>query len=232
MNKKNILVTGANRGIGFEVVRQLAKLGHTVVLASRYEESGNAALLKLKKENLDAHRMPLDVTVEEDIIRAAKQIRSRLSSLDVLINNAAVLLKDDRSLSRGSVEVFDQTIKTNVFGPLNVVKHFLNLIPPGGRIIMTSSGGGSMTDPIGGWAPAYCVSKSALNAATRHLAHELSGKAISVYAFCPGWVRTEMGGRSATRSVERGAETAVWLATTPQDIPTGTFFRDKRDLPW
>ena len=132
----------------------------------------------------------------------------------------------------GSSEYIRVEPQTAAFGPLRVTKDFLPFIPSGGRVIMISSGGGSMTDEVGGWWPAYCVSKSLLNAITRHLAYELSEKNISVNAVCPGWVKTEMGGRGAPRSVERGAETITWLATEAPLKLTGKFFRDRKEIPW
>lgn len=226
-----ILVTGANKGIGFEVARQLATRKHNVVLTGRDSAKGKDAVDQLKEEGLDVHFLLLDVTDEASIKQGAKEVKEQFGKVDVLINNAAVLLREDQSLSYGSTEVFHKTMRTNVFGPLLMVRHFLSLIPDGGRIINTSSGGGSMSDPVGGWSPVYCVSKSALNAATRHLAYELASRNISVNAYCPGWVSTDTGGKSAPRTVERGADTAVWLATTAI-TETGKFFRDRKVIPW
>jgi NAD(P)-dependent dehydrogenase (short-subunit alcohol dehydrogenase family) len=230
-NGKTILVTGANKGIGLEVVRQLARVGHTVFLGARDELRGAEAINLLKSEELTATFVQLDVTDAISVEAAAATIRQKVSGMDVIINNAAVLLREDQSLSGGTAEVFHKTMRTNVFGPLLVVRNFLPLIKPGGRIIMTSSGGGSMTDPVGGWSPVYCVSKASLNAVTRHLAYELADKNISVNAYCPGWVKTDMGGKSAPRTIAQGADTAVWLATA-EGIPTGKFFRDRKEIPW
>jgi NAD(P)-dependent dehydrogenase (short-subunit alcohol dehydrogenase family) len=231
MNPKTILVTGANKGIGFEVVRQLAALGNQVIATARDPLKGEAAVANLKAEGLDVSLLQLDVSIEASIQQAVQKFQNTYHKLDVLINNAAVLLREDQSIVTGTAEVFHKTMRTNVFGPLQMVRHFRPFIPPGGRIINTSSGGGSMTDPVGGWSPAYCISKSALNALTRHLAYELATQKISVNAYCPGWVRTEMGGRSAPRTVAQGADTAVWLATSA-NLPTGRFFRDRKEIPW
>ncbi len=231
MENKVVLVTGGNRGIGFEIVRQLSKLGHKVFLGSRNKAKGEEAIARLHSENLEAIYLPLDVSDPERITQAVDIIRSITSRVDVIINNAAVLLHEDRSISAGAAEVFDKTMRTNVFGPVQVVRNFIPLIPSGGRIIMTSSGGGSMSDPVGGWSPVYCVSKSALNAVTRHLAFELQPQGISVNAYCPGWVKTAMGGKSAPRNVEQGADTAVWLSIADH-IPTGKFFRDRQEIAW
>ncbi|MCS6974828.1 MAG: SDR family oxidoreductase [Cyclobacteriaceae bacterium] len=226
-----ILTTGSNKGIGFEVVRQLAAAGHTVILTARNAEKGNEAVHRLNSTGLNAFFLPLDVSDENSIRQAAVTVKEKFQRLDVLINNAAILLKEDVSLSTDDDRIFEQTWRTNVLGPLLMIKYFLPLMPEGSRIINTSSGGGSMTDPVGGWSPAYCVSKSALNAMTRHLAFELAPRNISVNAYCPGWVRTDMGGKSAPRTVEQGADTAVWLATA--DVrETGKFFRDRTVIPW
>lgn len=232
MERKVILVTGANKGIGFEVVRQLAQLGHRVILSARDMNRGNEAISRLQAQNLKAEFLRMDVADPMSVVSAAGTIRNMTSHVDVVINNAAVLLREDESLSEGTSEVFHTTMRTNVFGPVLVVRNFLSMIPRGGRIIMTSSGGGSMSDPVEGWSPVYCVSKSALNAMTRHLAHELDDRNISVNACCPGWVRTDMGGRSAPLNVERGADTAVWLATTHEMLPSGKFFRGRKVIPW
>ncbi|HRJ31589.1 MAG TPA: SDR family oxidoreductase [Cyclobacteriaceae bacterium] len=228
---RTIVITGANKGIGFEVAHQLAKLQHTVVLGVRDSAKGREAVDRLKEEGLDGHFLLLDVSDEASIKQAAQQVKNQFGKVDVLINNAAVLLREDHSLSEGTAEVFHRTMRTNVFGPVQMVRHFLSLIPSGGRIINTSSGGGSMTDPVGGWSSVYCISKSSLNAITRHLAYELSSRNISVNAYCPGWVRTDMGGKSAPRTVQQGADTAVWLATA-KISETGKFFRDRKVIPW
>lgn len=231
MERKVILVTGGNRGIGYEIVRQLSELSHKVFLGARDRVKAEEALARLYRENLEASYLSIDVSDQESITQAVAIVRSITSRVDVIINNAAVLMPDDRLISAGTAEVFHKTMRTNVFGPLQVVRSFLPLIPSGGRIIMTSSGGGSMTDPVGGWSPVYCISKSALNAVTRQLAYELTPKGISVNAYCPGWVKTAMGGKSAPRAVEQGADTAVWLSNADQ-VPTGKFFRDRKEIAW
>jgi len=231
MEKKIILVTGSNKGIGYEVVRQLAKLGHEVILTARTETKGLEAAEKLKNENLFAHFLVLDITQEESILHAASKVKSEFGKLDVLINNAAVSLPGDYSLLKNDPAITEQIMNTNGSAQLAVTRAFHPLIPKGGRIIMVSSGGGSMSDPVGGWSPAYCVSKSFLGAITRHLAYELSARKIAVNAFDPGWVKTDMGGPAAPGSVEEGADTAVWLASTDK-MATGKFFRNKKEIPW
>jgi NAD(P)-dependent dehydrogenase (short-subunit alcohol dehydrogenase family) len=231
MDRKTILVTGSNKGIGFETVKQLAHLGHQVILTSRDRVKGFEAKKKLESQNLFVSFIELDITKSESIQLAFEKIKSEFGKLDVLINNAAILLPEDHSLLKDSANVFEQTIQANAQAQLMVTKIFHTLIPEGGKIIMVSSGGGSMSAPVGGWSPAYCVSKSMLGAITRHLAHELSSRKITVNAFDPGWVKSDMGGKSAPRSLEQGADTAVWLATANKSA-TGKFFRDRKEIPW
>jgi NAD(P)-dependent dehydrogenase (short-subunit alcohol dehydrogenase family) len=228
----NVLITGANKGIGFETARQLGKKGLHVFLTARNEKAGREAAAKLQNENLNVEFVPLDVTDAASIKKAAASVAAKAPKLDVLINNAAILLDEDENLLTVSPKAVQDIFSTNVFGHLQVVQQFVSVLGTGSRIINISSGGGSMTDPVGGWAPVYCITKSALNAMTRHLAYYLSDKRISVNAMCPGWVRTDMGGRSASRSVEKGAETAVWLASEAPASLTGKFFRDKKEIPW
>lgn len=231
MDRKIILVTGSNKGIGFEIVRQLCALGHDVILTARDSKKGLEAITKLKSENLSVHFIELDIAVAPSIQQAFNSIKSNFGKLDVLINNAAILFKQDQSLLRNDFSLIEETVSVNSIAQLQVTRAFQSLIPDGGRIIMTSSEGGSMTDPVGGWSPAYCISKSLLNAITRHLASELSHRKIPVNAFCPGWVKTDMGGKSAPRSIEEGADTAVWLATT-EKVGSGNFYRDRKVIPW
>lgn len=231
MERKTILISGANKGIGFEIARQLAKQNHTVILTARNEAKGRAAVDKLASENHKVHFQQMDITDEKSVHQAVVNYKEKFGSIDVLINNAAILLKEDLSLLNNDLGVINEVLQSNATAQLLVTRAFELLIPENGRIIMTSSGGGSMTDPVGGWSPAYCLSKTLLNAITRHIAHELSSKNISVNAFCPGWVKTDMGGKSAPRSVEQGADTAVWLATA-EKIKTGKFFRDRKEIPW
>lgn len=231
-DKKTILITGANKGIGFETALQLGKSGNRIILTSRHSDRLNDAVDKLKNEDIDVKGLLMDVSSQTGIDSAVKEFSKLNIRLDVLINNAGISLKSDKSLSDDNEDILIETLATNSFGPLRVAKAFLPFINRPGRIIMISSGGGSMSDPVGGWWPAYCVSKSFLNAITRHLAFELEPMNISVNAVCPGWVRTEMGGQNASRSVEKGAETPVWLATEADQSVTGMFFRDKKQIPW
>lgn len=226
------LITGANRGIGFEIARQLGHRGFSVFLSARNEGRLEAALEHLAKEGITAEPLLMDVSDKASILEAAKQFGRYGIGLDVLVNNAAILLRSDNSLSRGHDDVLEQTINTNCYGALRVSKAFLTYFNTPARIVMLSSGGGSMTDPVGGWAPAYCVSKTLVNSITRQLAYELHSRGIVVNAVCPGWVRTDMGGAGARRPVEKGAETPVWLAVEAPLSLSGKFFRDKKVIDW
>lgn len=230
--KKVILITGSNKGIGFEIARQCSKLGFHIIISGRDETRLKTALENLKKENLYADSLLMDVSSRESIENAAEQLGSKKLLLSVLVNNAGINIKGDYQLLKNEKTILDQTIATNSFGPLTVTKIFLPFIESPGRIIMISSGGGVLNGEVAGWSPAYCVSKTLLNAITKQLAHELKDKKISVNAVCPGWVLTDMGGPGATRPVEKGAETPVWLSSEASQDLTGLFFRDKKVISW
>ena len=231
MKNKIIAVTGSYKGIGFEIVKQLASLGHTLILTSRNQQKGENAARSLIDLGYSVHYCFLDVTVDKSIDDFFRYILSNFTKLDILINNAAVLLKEDKSLVNIDEFIYQTTIATNAEAPLKLSRKLIQLMPPGSKIINVSSSGGSMSGPVGGWSPAYCVSKSYLNAITRHLAYYLKDKAIEVNAFDPGWVKSDMGGTSAPRSLKEGADTAVWLATS-DNIGTGNFFHNRKQIPW
>jgi len=234
MAKRIAVVTGASRGIGFEICRQLARCGLTVVLTARSAPRGGAAAGKLRGEGLDVDFCELDVTRAPAIDVLASHLDKRYARLDVLVNNAGVLLDPRGSRFLDSEpKTYRDTLETNFFGPLMLARALIPLMMKNGygRIVNVSSGMGQLSD-MGNNSPAYRVSKTALNALTRILSTELNGKGILVNSVCPGWVKTDMGGPNAPRSVEQGADTAVWLATLPADGPTGSNFRDRRQIPW
>jgi len=236
-DKRVALVTGANRGMGLEIVRQLSHLGLIAVLAARDLEKGKVAAATLAAEELDVPIVALDVTDADSIRAAVAEVRGLFGRIDVLVNNAAILkeglLPEDTSVLDVSSDLVNQTFLTNTVGPLRMIQATV----PGmrergyGRIVNLSSGAGQLAE-MGGGFPGYRLSKSALNALTRITAAELGAHEIKVNSVCPGWVRTDMGGPHATRTVEHGAETAVWLATLPEDGPTGGFLRDMKPIPW
>jgi NAD(P)-dependent dehydrogenase (short-subunit alcohol dehydrogenase family) len=235
MDKRIAVVTGGNRGIGFEICRQLGRRGGVrVFLTARSEAKGSAAAKKLRDEGLDVEFHLLDVAIVESIKAFAGWLEGTCKRCDVLVNNAGILAdpRSSRVLDSG-VQVWRETLETNVLGPLMLVQALVPLMKKQsyGRIVNLSSGQGQLSE-MGVGTPAYRVSKAALNALTRTLAAELRGGGILVNSMCPGWVKTDMGGPSAPRTVEQGADTAVWLATLPDDGPSGGFFRDRKLIPW
>jgi NAD(P)-dependent dehydrogenase (short-subunit alcohol dehydrogenase family) len=234
MDSPVAVVTGANRGIGLEIAAQLARRGMTVVLTAREARKGEAAAAALAAEQLAVSFHPLDVTRGEDASALADHVRRHFGRLDVLVNNAGVLLdpKGARALTL-DLDVLRATLETNVIGLLAVTQALAPLLQASqhGRVVNLSSGLGQITD-MGVGTPAYRLAKTAVNVLTILLAQELAPKGVKVNAMCPGWVRTAMGGPNATRSVAEGAETAVWLATLEDDGPTGKFFRDRQPIPW
>jgi NAD(P)-dependent dehydrogenase (short-subunit alcohol dehydrogenase family) len=230
------LVSGANRGIGLEIVRQLARDGVLAVIGARKPEAGMAAADKLKAHGVDAPVVALDVDREESAAEAVAEVKRLYGRLDILVNNAAVLIDGsggfDASVLELASDTARRTFESNVLGPLRLIQAAAPLMRAEGygRIVNVSSSAGQLVD-MGAGYPAYRVSKTALNALTRITAAELAPR-IKVNAACPGWVRTDMGGPEATRSVEEGADTPVWLATLPDDGPTGGFFRDRKPIPW
>jgi NAD(P)-dependent dehydrogenase (short-subunit alcohol dehydrogenase family) len=230
-NQKTALVTGANKGIGFEVARQLARQGFRVFLGARNEKAGRAAAEKLREEG-EVIFLTIDISNPDSIRAAAEEFTKQSDRLDVLVNNAGILLDEDKSALTITPDIFETTLRTNTLGPWLVAQAFAPLLKKSQapRIVNVSSGGGQLEDGADGWAPAYCVSKTALNGVTVQLAAALPKCAVN--SVCPGWVRTEMGGEGADRSVGEGAATIVWLATeAPHDL-TGKFVKDRKVIPW
>ena len=232
--EKIALVTGANKGIGLEIVRQLANAGFRVFLSARDRQRGEEACRKLQQEGKSVEFLQLDVADEASIDQLALKLASQIDHLDVLVNNAGILL-DASNASVLEVEptLILQTLQTNTLGPLRLTQKLVPLLAESnaGKVINVSSGGGQLTD-MGDWAPAYSLSKTALNAVTGMMAAALRDKHIAVNSICPGWVSTDMGGSSAPRSVQQGADTVTWLATeAPADL-TGKFLRDRAVIPW
>lgn len=232
MVKRIALVTGANRGIGLEVVRQLAGEGMTVLLGSRSLEKGETAARTLQSEGLDVVACQLDVTQTADTRQVAAQISRDYGQLDVLINNAGILYDTWQTAAGAELAEVRFALETNALGPWQIVQGLLPLLKESqhGRIVNVSSGGGSLHGMSGG-TPAYSVSKAALNALTIMLSKNLEEDGILVNAVCPGWVATDMGG-SGGRPVEVGAASVVWAALLSDDGPTGGFFRDGKAISW
>lgn len=223
------LVTGGNRGLGFEVCRQLAARGFKVAVAAR--DIGKAAEAARR---IGAAAMPLalDVTDEASIAAAVAALRAGPGRLDVLVNNAGINYDTWQRAANADLQEVAATLDTNLLGPWRVTSAFLPLLgaSPAARIVMVSSGAGQIST-MGAGPPGYQVSKAALNALTRTFAAELAGSGVLVNAVCPGWVATEMGG-SGGRPVEDGAAGIVWAATLPGNGPSGGFFRDRKPIVW
>src|SRR5437764_457693 len=227
------LVTGANRGIGLEAARQLARRGFHAVIASRDEGKGRTAAERIQRDGGKATFLPLDVSTSESIRTAARRFGAVADRLDVLINNAGVYPDEGLTVLTLSRDRLAQTFQTNTFGPLEVTQAFLPCLrkSAAARVINVSSGYGQLKG-LSPDVPSYCLSKLALNGLTIMLAEALRADHIAVNSMCPGWVRTDMGGPNATLSVEQGADTAVWLADEASHELTGKFFRDRREIPW
>jgi NAD(P)-dependent dehydrogenase (short-subunit alcohol dehydrogenase family) len=243
MNTKRIaLVTGANKGIGFETARQLGQQQTTVLLGARDAAKGEAAAAKLRAEGIDAQALQLNVTDAASIQRAVEKVTQQFGRLDILINNAGVMVDDQtKRVSEQSLSTWRTTFETNLFGLVATTQAFLPLLrkSDAGRIVNLSSILGSNTlhsdpqSPIYDFkVAAYNVSKAAVNAYTVQLAYELRDTHIKVNAAHPGWVKTELGGEGATMEIGEGAKTSVDLATLPADGPNGAYVHLGQPLPW
>ena len=238
MNRNKVaFITGANKGLGFEIARQLGQQGVTVVLGARDDAKAKAAADKLKAEGVDAHGVTLDVTNESDVKALPAFFESKFGGLDILVNNAGVAL-DHGGVTR---ETFRRTYETNVIAPYFITQALLPLLKasPAGRIVNQASIMGSVTAmsdpnsfPPERVAPAYCSSKAALNMLTVTTARTLEGSNVKTNSAHPGWVKTDMGTERAPLEVDEGAKTAVALALLPDDGPTGRFFHMGEALPW
>lgn len=227
------LVTGANRGIGLDVARQLAIRGFTTIMGARDVQKGEEAASSLRQSGLKVIPVHLDVTEQKSIDDAKHLVEERFGKLDVLVNNAAILYDSWQRAENANLDTVREAFETNTLGAWRVCQSFIPLLRKSGhaRIVNVSSESGSLT-VMGGGTPAYSVSKVALNALTRMLADEVRGSHILVNSVCPGWVATEMGGPGAPRTVEEGAASVMWAVTLKDDGPTGGFFRDGEQLAW
>jgi len=229
---KTVLVTGANKGIGYEVARQLAGKGFQVFIGARNQSAGRKGADEIAKGDRKATFLEIDVADNASVTGAAREFAKAADQLDALVNNAGIIVDGDNAILEISDELLRKTLETNTLGALRVTRAFVPLLrkSKAPRVINVSSGGGQLTDGADGWSPAYCISKTALNGVTSQLATALPKFAVN--SVCPGWVRTDMGGQGATRSVEEGADTVVWLAADAPQKLTGKFLRDRKEIPW
>ena len=231
-SKRIALITGANRGIGFEVSRQLGAMGYTILLGCRREAAGRTAQETLRAEGVEATCVGLDMADPASIEAAAAQVGQDYPHLDVLVNNAAIHYDTWQRASNADLDVVQEAITTNTLGPWRLSMALLPMLrrSQAPRIVNVSSGGGSIAS-MSGKTPAYSVSKAGLNAVTRMLARDLEGDGILVNAVCPGWTQTEMG-EWGGRAVADGAAGIVWAATLDSSGPSGGFFQDMQPVPW
>ena len=227
------LVTGANRGIGAAAAGQLARLGYAVVLGARGPTQAEQAAAALDPGSGRLLPLRLDVTDQGEVDAARRRVEAELGRIDALVNNAGAFYDTFENAVDADLDIAEQAWQVNCLGAWRMAKAMLPMMRAAGygRIVNVSSGAGAFSE-AGGGVPAYRVSKAALNMLTHTLASELEGSGILVNAVCPGWVRTGMGGPSAPRSPDQGADTLVWAATLPAGGPTGGFFRDRRRIPW
>ena len=232
------VVSGANRGIGLEICRQLLAEGVSVAMGSRNETAGKKAAAALaesvKSTTAEIISLPLDVTRQESVQEFARAVTNQFGNVDILVNNAGVMLEPrEGTLEQTTQKMLREILDVNVVGPVLMCQAFVPHMKTRGygRVVNMSSGLGQL-ERMGPGLPAYRISKTALNALTRTLAAEVAGNGILVNAVSPGWVKTDMGGPNAERSVQEGAETAVWLCLLPSTGPTGSFFRDRKAIPW
>ncbi|WP_235295739.1 SDR family oxidoreductase [Portibacter marinus] len=227
------LVTGANRGLGLGVVRQLLEDGYEVILTSRNKTKGEQATEELKDQFDHVHFHQLDVSKSESIKDCAEWVDQKFGNLDILINNAGINYDTWQNAMNADLEESQKTMDVNFFGPWRVTQAFWPLLKKNnwGRVVNVSSGSGSLTREESG-TPAYSTSKAALNMLTIKQSHSATGTGVKINSVCPGWVRTDMGGSDATRSIPEGAKSIIWAAKIPDDGPTGGFFRDGERIDW
>lgn len=235
------LVTGGNKGIGYATCRLLAQQGHQVILTGRSLSKALEASERLRAEGLRVTFHQLDVTSDADVSAVYNHVLNTFGRLDVLVNNAGILLDPPRhppdaegaSAFNAKLDTIRGSLEANTFGAFRLCQKFVPLMMKQryGRVVNVSSGMGQLADMNGGW-PGYRISKTALNAVTRIFADEAQGTNVLINSVCPGWVQTDMGGTEAELSPAEGADTIVWLATLPDGGPSGGFYRERKEIPW
>lgn len=232
-SNKTALVTGANKGIGFAICQGLLDKGFDVFLAARDINKGKDAIAKLSVDSNSVQLVKLDVTEDESITSAVASVSQKTDSLNVLVNNAGIYPDGGVNIITVSRDLLTKAMNTNAFSPVRLTQAFLPLLQQADnpKVINVSSGNGQL-DGISANVPSYSLSKLTLNGVTILLADALKSKGIAVYAMCPGWVKTDMGGSSAPRTPEEGADTAIWLATEASTAESGKFFRNRFEQPY
>jgi NAD(P)-dependent dehydrogenase (short-subunit alcohol dehydrogenase family) len=234
ISQRVVVVTGANRGIGFEVCRQMALRNYQVILTSRDPSKGHEAVRKLKDAGRAVLFQSLDVTDDSSVVALGHFLEKEFGRLDVLVNNAGIYLQpEDGDILSVSMATLEQTLATNTIGALRLSQMAIPLMRKNhyGRLVNVSSDMGQLSH-LNHTSPAYRLSKIALNVVTRMLADMTRGTDILVNSCHPGWVKTDMGGPGATRSLKQGADTIIWLATLPSGGPNGAFFKDRAQVDW
>jgi len=238
--EKIAIVTGANRGIGLEICKQLLMQGYYVVLTARNVDKGQTEVENLTSISSNIEFFKLDVQQQHDVDSLYEYINEKFSRCDVLVNNAGIF-PDPRndlenswpSILTADIETIQNGIDCNTYGTLRLCQAFIPLMKKNnyGRVVNLSSGMAQLSD-MNGCCPGYRISKTAINVITRIIADELTEENILINSMCPGWVKTDMGGQDATREIPEGADTAIWLSMLPDDGPSGKFFRDRQVIPW
>lgn len=224
---KIIVITGAGRGIGFAIASLFSRENAQCVMLVRNRNAGEKAAKALAGAEHAPIVLEADITNERQLTAAAAEVKRRFGHVDIVVNNSGVLLDEDRASTAGTMkdDIFERTLAVNLYGAIHTCRAFVPLVRKDGRIINVSSTMGQLSDGSAGYAPAYCISKTALNAYTTHLAEALQPQGIMVDCFHPGWARTDMGGPSATVDPKQSAHVALFLATRPHSPETGKFWR-------
>jgi len=236
--KKVAIITGASRGLGYATSEALARMGYKVIMAMRNPDKAQEKINKLKMKDFDIVPMKLDTADEKSIDGFVNQFKREIGNLDVLVNNAGIFIDDedggDKDVFKTKASTIQKTFTTNTLGPFLLIQKLLPMMIGNGygRIVNISSGMGQLSEMNQGYA-AYRISKTAINTVTKVFSQEVEGQGdILINSVCPGWVQTDMGGKSATRTIEQGIKGIVWAATLPKGGPNGSFFRDGEKLNW
>lgn len=231
-NQKTAFITGANKGIGFQTAKDLGAKGYKILLGARNNKRGQEACDALAATGVNAEFIQLDVSNPESIQSAFQQVSGNHQHIDVLINNAGILKDGSNTILDIPFNTAIETLQTNALGALWTTQIFHPLLTSGSRVIMVSSGLGEFCNGVSDYAPIYSISKTTLNTITKHLDKALIKTGIIINAICPGWVKSDMGGQEASRTLEQGADTIVWLATDAPDTIHGQFLRDRKPISW